>query len=471
MSKKLLALLLCALLMLNMVGCLEDKAESEQIPAPTTGTETADTSEEDALPAFTLGDFTVTVGEVRSSYNTIVEYMGYYGMSAPTTAEEIKQYKDMIIEDLLTAKVLPWKAQQMGLVLSEEKLEEVARKVEELITEYAADYLDEAKTELGDKATDTEVALKARAILEKDVEDYFGYPFSQWLDEVSSSYRESALTELLQETFNKGVSVTEEQARAWFDTELENQKQSYTADYTAYKSQVEAYKLGESNVPALYTPEGFARMQVITFDIDAADSATFAANEVEMTNLEAEYGKLVLRGENEERQQQIVTRYQELQTANAELLEKTSEKGKKARADALDGKDFIEIFNTYSNQEGTMDFFGYAEGEPKRDGIVTFYTKDKDADWPEQVWSVAKDMKEGEISELLQVGDVLYLIKRLADLPEGAVSFDADPAAFTAAALANKQIEEWEAVQEDWVNEARNAAVFYEDNYASVGVK
>ena len=98
MTKKLLALLLCALLMLGAVGCLEktEKAESVDQPAATAaGTgETVDTSETDALPAFTLGDFTVTVGEVRSSYNTIVEYMGYYGMSAPTTAEEIKQYRE-----------------------------------------------------------------------------------------------------------------------------------------------------------------------------------------------------------------------------------------------------------------------------------------------------------------------------------------------------------------------------------------
>ena len=467
-SKKLLALLLCALLLLSLVGCLEDKAESETKPAATAA---VDTSKEDALPAFTLGDFTVTVGEVRSSYNTIVEYMGYYGVAAPSTAEETKQYKDMIIEGLLNAKVLPWKAQQMGIELTEEKKEQVARQVEELIAEYAGDYLDEAKAELGEQANAAELAKKAREILEKEVEEYFNKPFSEWLEEVTTSYSESALTELMQEKFNEGVSVTEEQAKNWFDGELAEQKESFDKDYTAYKAQVEAYRLGESDVPALYTPEGFAQMQVLTFDIDEKDSAAFSANELEMTNLETEYGKLVLRGENEERQAEILARYKELQATNAELLTKNSEKGQKARADALNGMDFTEIYTTYSKEEGAMGYYGYAEDEPKRDGVVTFYIKDKDTEWPEEVWTVAKDMKEGEISELLQAGDSFYLIKRLKDLPAGEAAFDDDVAAYTAAALSTQQAKEWEAVQEDWQNEARNAAVFYEDNYASVGVK
>ena len=151
--------------------------------------------------------------------------------------------------------------------------------------------------------------------------------------------------------------------------------------------------------------------------------------------------------------------------------QKDKQKAESARADALNGMDFTEIYTTYANQEGSMGFFGYAEGEPKRDGTVVFYTKALDAEWPEPVWNAALALKEGEISELVQVGDVFYLIKRLGDLPTGSAAFDDDPTAYTAAALASVQAEEWEAVQEDWLNEARNAAVFYEDNYAGVGVK
>ncbi len=156
-SKKLLALLLCVLLTLSTVGCLEkeEKAEAGAQPAAvdaTSAPETGDAGTNDALPAFTLGDFTVTVGEVRSSYNTMVEYMGYYGLPAPTTAEEIGQYRDMVVEDLLTAKVLPWKAKELGVELTEEKRKQVAQEVEELLAEYAGDYLDQAKEELGEDA-------------------------------------------------------------------------------------------------------------------------------------------------------------------------------------------------------------------------------------------------------------------------------------------------------------------------------
>ena len=83
----------------------------------------------------------------------------------------------------------------------------------------------------------------------------------------------------------------------------------------------------------------------------------------------------------------------------------------------------------------------------------------------------AAALKEGEVSELLQVGDAYYLIKRLSDLPAGTAAFENDVAAYTAAALEEKQEEEWNAVQADWLNEARNAAVFYEENYAGVGLQ
>jgi len=468
-SKKALALLLCLLLMLSTVGCLEEKTEAEAAsePSPTA----ADTGETDALPAFTLGDFTVTVGEVRSSYNTVVEYMGYYGMSAPTSAEEIGQYRDMIIEDLLSAKVLPWKAQQMGVTLTEEKREKVAREVEELLVEYASDYLEDARSELGEDADSVALAQRAREILEKDVEEYFGYPFSQWLEELTTSYEETALSELVQEEFNKGVTVTEEDARAWFASALASQKEDFDGQQASFKEQYQSYALGDSATPALYTPEGFGRMQVLTFDVDPDDSAVFSANDLEMTNLEAEYGKLALQGRDEDRQAEIVGRYQQLQAANAELLNKTLQKAEQARTDALKGTDFKEVFTAYSLLEGSLGFYGYAEGDPLRDGTVVFYTLSPDEDWPEQVWNAAVALKEGEISELVQVGDSFYLIKRLADLPAGEASFEDDPQTYTAAALADRQTQEWDAVQEDWINEARNAAVFYEENYAGVGVQ
>ena len=473
MSKKLLALLLCALLLLGMTGCLEKTEKPEEEPVAAADVET-DAGANDALPAFTLGNFTVTVGELRSSYDLVMQYFSLYGMAVPTDPEEVKQYRDMIIEDMLSGKVLPWKAQEMGIELTEEKKEQIKQQVEERISEYAAEFMDEAQAELGENATAAELALKAREFLKKDVEDFFEYPYEQWLEQdVTAAFREDAYAELLQEKFNEGVSVSEEDARVWFETELADQKSSFEKDYTAFKSRIEENKLGESDALVLYTPEGFARMQVIAFDVDADDSATHSANELEMTNLEAEYGKLVLQGKDEERQTEILTRYQELQEKNEELIKKISEKAEQARADALNGVDFAKIFETYAQQEGSgsVEYFGYVKDEPKQDGTVIFYTREKDADWPEEVWQAAKDMQDGEISELLQVGDSFYLIKRLSDLPAGAADFSDDVAAYTAAALAAKQVEEWEAVQEDWLNEARNAVVFYEDNYANVGMQ
>ena len=202
-----MALLLCALLLLSLVGCLEkaEKGEGDvqpavtEVPAEDDGAP-EDTSAADALPAITLGDLTVTVGELRSLYNYWVELNSYYGLAAPSTAEEIKQIKDMGLEWLLSSKVLLWKAQQMGIELTEEKREQIDRQVEERINEYIAEFTDQAQNDLGEAATAAEVALKAREYLRKDVEEYFGYSFEKWVEEdVASGFRESAFSELLQE--------------------------------------------------------------------------------------------------------------------------------------------------------------------------------------------------------------------------------------------------------------------------------
>ncbi len=433
--KKYLALLLCLLLMLSAAGCLEktEKAEADAKPAATdtTGGD-VDASKTDELPAFTLGDFTVTVGEVRSSYNTVVEYMSYYGLTAPTTAEEIQQYRSMIIEDLLTAKVLPWKAQQMGIKLTEEKKEQVAQEVEELIAEYAGDYLDDAKSELGEDAGAAELALKAREFLEQDVEDYFGYPFGQWLEELTASYEENALTEMLQEAFNKGVTVTEEQARAWFEGELEDQKESFTEDYTYFKSQYGAYRDGESSVPALYTPEGFGACPLHPRGLrpDAGDHL-----------------------QCERRRQRRLCRQRAGDDQSGGGVREAGAAGRKRRAAGGDPDPV----------RGTQ--------EPERRHVPGHPGQRRQGPDRQEVWNAAVALKEGEVSELLQVGDTFYLIKRLSDLPAGTASFEDDAEAYTAAALAEQQQKEWDAVQEDWLSEARNAAVFYEENYAGVGVQ
>ena len=89
MSKKLLALALCLLMLLSLVGCLEtteQPAAADKPAATAASAETAADGKTDDLPTFTLGDFTVTVGEVKSSYNTIVEYMATTACPPPPPA-------------------------------------------------------------------------------------------------------------------------------------------------------------------------------------------------------------------------------------------------------------------------------------------------------------------------------------------------------------------------------------------------
>ena len=121
MYKRLLALGLALGMLFGLAACDQqnDKEEEASPSAEATGAP-ADEAQKDIsadLPAIELGDQVTTVGDIQDAYEYFVSYMSYYGMEAPTEESEIKQYRDMVVEQALSDMVLPWKAKELGLSL------------------------------------------------------------------------------------------------------------------------------------------------------------------------------------------------------------------------------------------------------------------------------------------------------------------------------------------------------------------
>ena len=119
MYKRLLALGLALGMLFGLAACDQqnDKEEEASPSAEATGAP-ADEAQKDIsadLPAIELGDQVTTVGDIQDAYEYFVSYMSYYGMEAPTEESEIKQYRDMVVEQALSDMVLPWKAKELGL--------------------------------------------------------------------------------------------------------------------------------------------------------------------------------------------------------------------------------------------------------------------------------------------------------------------------------------------------------------------
>lgn len=466
MTKKILALLLCALMLVSLAACQQKDVTAAPAPAGEDGEGTAlDTT----LPAFTLGDITVNVGELKSSFDTVMSYMSYYGVEPPTTDEEITEYVGMLVDDLLGSYVLPWKAKELGIEISDEEKAQALAEMEELVADYTSDYLDAARQELGEEASEADVADAARQMLEEDIESYFGYGFDKWRSDMLEQFEEQAMAQKLQDQFTAQVTVTDEEAQQWFEEQLKEQKETYDADYAAFKADYEAYRAGEEAAAPLYTPEGFAKVQVVSFELSQEAKDTLAANEAEIKELEAEFGQLALTNGDSRRQAAIRTRYAELLKENEALMSDNRQAAAQLRQEALAGGALTELISAYADEAGLVRLWNFDAADPKQDGTSLLYTLGQDGDYPEALWLAAIALKEGEVTEVIEDGNTLYVLRRLEDLPAQEAAFADVKEQVTAAALADKQQTEWEAIQADWLQEARNAAQFFEENYANLG--
>lgn len=465
MYKRLLALGLALGMLFGLAACDQqnDKEEEASPSAEATGAP-ADEAQKDIsadLPAIELGDQVTTVGDIQDAYEYFVSYMSYYGMEAPTEESEIKQYRDMVVEQALSDMVLPWKAKELGLSLDAADDDQIDEQVEAHRAEILQEYKEYARQQLGESATEEEVDKSATETLESEVASYYNCTFEEYLSTIYRPEMEKTrLSEKVEEYFLSTVKLEEGDAQSWFAQELTDQQSAVASDPLSYRTTQQAYESGESQVPGLSVPEGFTRVQVIRLALSEADQAVYNENLAKMTALEAEYGAIVLKGENTVRQQEIQAEYAALSTANRELLKSLQEKGSAALQEIESGKDFGLVMKDYASSAPTDAQMAFGD---------LLYTLEKDSNFDEEIWNKVLTMKAGEVSDLMEVSSVFYILKRGDDVVAGDRTYEQFQEAAEAAALKSKKDSEWSAVQSSWLEEARSAAVFHEDNYKNVG--
>ena len=464
--KKITALLLAFVLVLGLTACAEKKADAATTaataePAAATAEPVAEAAEPAAdAPAVTLGSYTVTVGELESRYEYYMSYLTAYGMTAPTDPEEISEYVEMFVSSAISNLALPWQADEQGITLSEEETAAVEKEVEALRAEMLESYKDYAKQELGDTASEEALTKRAEEMLEEDCMAYNGTDFAAYLDEVREEYVSEKKEELLEQKCRAAVTLTEEDTTAWYTETVAADKTAVEADPFAYRTAVQAYEAGTAAVPGLYAPAGFVRVQMLHLTNDAAVAEVYAANQTQMTALEAEYGALALKGEDEARRTEIEESYAALTAANAKIDEVLLEK---ANAVLTEMQTSNMIFS------GIVKKYDETLTEAQAENGYLLYTAGEDSAYPAALAAAAAALGDGDISEVIPVDGGYYILRRVKGMEEGAVSLEEIRAAAEQQALAAKQDSEWETVSADYVTAAGNAAVKYPDNYKNVG--
>lgn len=458
-TNKILALLTAALLLLSNAGCLVPKSNSSsaatdapnaQTTAPAS-TNAADTTDYDPdATAIELGSVKITVGEIETMFDQYVSFYSYgYGLDEETLDQFMRMSEEYLIEYYLPI----WKAEQLGVTLSEEEEAEItalaeSAKEEErtsIILLFAEDTY-EGEEALTDVSMLTDEQLQAvLADIDAAVVEYYGdgFTFDDYLELVyqdSLVYeRSDRLTALLQKNAENAYTVSQEDVDAWYETALDEQRTKYDATPAEFW-----YDADDPETLILYVPEGYARVQVIEFVPDGEPDPAIASNKTAMQALEAEYGALALSGENPERQEAIKAEYAALKAEN-EALE-----------DAYYGEVRASAEEAYKKLQDGEAFDGSDERLVYLNGVDPF---------DPGIAEIAKTLTVGAYSEPLPADGSYVIVKLIELLPAGVVDRASIEAQIAEAAVAEQKDELWEAQFDEWFEEAKEAAVYHRDAY------
>ncbi|MBR0508168.1 MAG: peptidyl-prolyl cis-trans isomerase [Clostridia bacterium] len=483
--KRILALIAAFLLALSLTGCLTPKDESKETPAPDAPTAAPDAPtdapsgnsidaniDRDAV-AIELGDVIITAGEISDVFD---QYIGLFSYSGSVDQETVAQCLDMSVEYVLQYYVPVWKAKELGITLTEEEeaeietiaAAEVAEEREGLICQFAYYYgITDDFPESEAALTEEELSAVMDAISAELAEVFYpGYTFEEYLDSQYESYRNGArvdlLTERVKQQAEQNLTLDDETVDAWYAKTLETQQALFDATPSEYRYAVDAFDSGESLTPLLYTPAGFARIQVLEFIPDSDPDVQIDLNKAEMERLEAEYGALAMKGEDEARQAEIKAEYDALLEENRKLEEayyaSIISDVEAANAALKGGMSFEDAMDTYNRHE---------EGESGLDERL-IYVGGADARYGDLAAEAAK-LNAGEVSEPVSIDGAYYIIRMIGTLPAGVTDRASIETDIRAAADAASREDAWDALFDSWLAEAKDVAVFHPETYEHAG--
>ena len=479
---RMFALLTALLMILPLSACMTPGDEKPVDESAAPATEVADAPVEpgafdrDAI-AVELGSVKITAGEIKDSYDFYLSFLQQYGGSAPTEEAQITEYREMAVNDLINYNVPFWKAEELGVSLTEAEEQAITADVTEqvdeqrasLISQYAyyAGAVEAAPDDISELTDEQQQA--ALDLIGQELAEYYyeGYTLDQYLleqyENMEKDARASKLEEKLRAQNDETVSIGQDAIDSWYSAKLAEQKTAFDETPSKYRDARDEYLAGESTDPALYVPEGFVRVQLVTVVPEEERDLKIETNKSEMSSLEKEYGQLALNNENAARQAEIRTKYAELRQENDKLeeafLSAARQKINEAYGQLEEDVPFSDVMRAFNDHE---------EGEDGADELL-LYVGGTDEVYGE-LSDVAKELLDGTYSEPVLIDDAYYIVMRVGNVTPGEIDRAENADLIREAAAASVRENAWNALLDEWKTEASRVAIRHPETYASVGL-
>lgn len=442
--RKLLAMLLCACMLMSMTAVAEETAETT-LPELTADTVIAVVNGEELL-----------WGDVEIIYNTFVsQYSSYYDMADPANVE---LFRTVATENAITEMLLNQKAAELGLdQLTEEEAAQVEATANSDWEMSLESYIAYFRTDITEESTEEEVAA-ARAEAEQYFLDNAGYNLQTLFEE----YKRYAVMDKVQAVMVQDAVVTDEDVEALYQELLAADKALYENDiaaYSEYKAQVEMMAMyaamygaaNEMDAP-WYKPEGFRAVKHILLPVDEELMAAYTDLQARLE--EQNTAETTEETAEEAAEETEVVTEEMVNEAKAAIFVSLADTIEEINQKVVDGVDFDELIATYGvNADGTPSDPGMANEPTKTTGYeVSAYSSEYVPEFVEASMSIAE---VGGVSAPYLSSFGIHIVKYLSDVPGGPVEMTEEQRiAKRESLLAEKQNELYVSTMEQWMNES-----------------
>ena len=371
MKKRIVAILLCMVMLLSITAMAEEAPA--EVPAEVPATETVEATKitlpelaEDTV-VVTIGGKTFTWKQVMPVYDAIVaQYAASYDVAE---AQNVQIFRTLALDEFIVQTVLDNKTKEFGFdILSDEEVEKI--KVEATNTwnmaleQYVSYY---HQPEEG-KEVDAEAA-KAEAVAY-----YADHGIS--VDSIIEEDKKMLAFEKLYNYVGKDITVSLDQIESDYQARVSADKALYENDITAYVEnnaqvrmmqmfEAQGMSMGAVGEYATYKPAGFRRVKHILLPVDKALLQTYTDL---LARWEEQQNNLAVEAEKEETTEEVAEEAvvpvteQDISNAKAAIFESLADVIDEVNQKIAEGEDFDALIATYGTDPGMTQEPGKSVG-------------------------------------------------------------------------------------------------------------
>lgn len=176
-----------------------------------------------------VGDVEITYSQFYNQYSTYQSYY-QYGLITLSSDDPVAELKQMVFDSLIESAIPVAQAHKEGITLDAEGEAKLAENVQAQLEAALADYADQVDASITDEAAIKEAEKQLFIEYLKD----YDLSYDEYVKLVEQQERENLLADALKQQVISSVSVTEEDARNWYDTQLALEQTTYGSDPAAY---------------------------------------------------------------------------------------------------------------------------------------------------------------------------------------------------------------------------------------------